>query len=223
MPDYVIRLYKDSDHETVRDIFSRGIKEHTNTAFFHTLSLPQIWALLLVIFLVLLQATGSSLFSAMAVSVSVASLWLINRYIYASYVQESLASDLMNIRKYYLERDGYCFWVAEVAGKIVGTVAAIPPHPPTGENQVELKRLSVSTEHRGKGIAKALCNTVIDYARKRGSSAVVLSTSLSQSDASNLYRKMGFRRTVTEYDPFIIGKLIDFRVLFFQYDIPVHR
>lgn len=223
MPDYVIRLYKDSDYEAVRDIFSRGIMEHTNTAFFHTVSLPHIWALLLAMFLVLLQTTGSSLLSTMVVSLSVAALWLVNRHIYLVYVADSLATDMMNIQKYYLQRDGYCFWVAELAGEVAGMVAAIPPYPPTGENQVELKRLSVPTKHRGKGIAKALCSTVVDYARKRGSSAVVLSTSLSQNDASKLYLKMGFRRTTTDYAPFIIGKFIDFKILFYQYDIPVQR
>ncbi|CAI9620500.1 unnamed protein product [Staurois parvus] len=224
MPNYIIRLYKDSDYDAVRDIFSRGIKEHTKTAFFHTLSLPHIWAFLLAVFLVLLQVMGSYLLSSMAVSLSVAALWLLNRYIYATYVADSLATDMMNIRKYYLEQDGYCFWVAELAGEIVGMVAAIPPYPPTGENQVELKRLSVPMKHRGKGIAKALCSTVIDYARKRGSSAVVLSTSLSQSDASMLYLKMGFRKTNTETnEPFIIAKFIDFRILYYQYDIPTQR
>ncbi|XP_073468354.1 N-acetyltransferase 8-like [Aquarana catesbeiana] len=223
MPDYVIRLYKDSDYEVVRDIFSRGIKEHTKTAFFHTLSLPHIWALLLAVFLALLQTTGSYLLSTMVVSLSVAGLWLTNRHVYGTYVADSLATDMMNICKYYLQRDGYCFWVAELAGEVVGMVAAIPPNSPTGENQVELKRLSVPTKHRGKGIAKALCSTVIDYARKRGSSAVVLSTSLSQYDASKLYLKMGFRRTTTAYAPFTFAKFIDFRTLFYQYDIPVQR
>ncbi|XP_072263266.1 N-acetyltransferase 8-like [Pyxicephalus adspersus] len=221
MSDYHIRLYKDSDYKAVRDMFSRGIKEHTKTAFLHTLGLTRIWALLLATFLVFLQITGSLLLSTTVVTLSVVALWFLNRYVYAAYVEYSLNSDMMNIRKYYLERDGYCFWVAELAGEVVGMVAAIPPSPPNGGNQVELKRLSVSLKHRGKGIAKALCSRVIDYARKRGSSAVVLSTSLSQIDASTLYLKMGFRRTFTEYAPFIIAKFIDFRILFYQLDIPV--
>ncbi|XP_018424021.1 PREDICTED: N-acetyltransferase 8-like [Nanorana parkeri] len=223
MPDYVIRLYKDSDYEAVRDIFSRGIKEHTKTAFLHTLSLPYIWALLLALFLFLRQTTGSYLLLAMVMPLGVAALWLLNRHVYAGYVQNSLTNDMMNIRKYYLERDGYCFWVAELAGEIVGMVAAIVPENPTGENQVELKRLSVPIKHRGKGIAKALCRTVIDYAWKRGSSAVVLSTSMAQIDASQLYLKMGFRRTITEHAPFILAKFIDFRILAFQYDFPKYR
>ncbi|XP_077334460.1 N-acetyltransferase 8-like isoform X2 [Lithobates pipiens] len=223
MPDYVIRLYKDSDYEAVRDMFSRGINEHTKAAFFHTLSLPHVWALLLAVFLVLLQTTGSYLLPTMAVSLGVAGQWLMNRHVYVTYVSHSLATDMTNIRKYYLQRDGYCFWVAELAGEVVGMVAAIPPDSPTGENQVELKRLSVPAKHRGKGIAKALCSTVIDYARRRGGSAVLLSTSLSQNDASKLYLKLGFRRTTTGYAPFIFAKFIDFRILFYQYDIPVQR
>ncbi|XP_063781499.1 probable N-acetyltransferase CML1 isoform X2 [Pseudophryne corroboree] len=218
-----IRLYKDSDYEVVREIFTCGIKEHSGTAFHHALSLPHIWVLQLLTFLVLLQTTGSLTVAVVAVIATVALLWLLCRYIYSSYVQQSLQDDMLDIRKYYLQRDGYCFWVAESAGEVVGTVAAVPPHHPGGDRQVELKRLSVPRRHRGKGIAKALCQTVIDFAKQRDCEAVILETSLSQYDACRLYEKMGFRESRNSCPPHPVTKLIDFRILFYQYDILKHR
>ncbi|KAM9329473.1 N-acetyltransferase 8-like [Gastrophryne carolinensis] len=219
MSGFSIRLYQDSDYVVVRDIFARGIKEHTNTAFYHSLSLLHVQAILLVIVLLLPQTTGSYILSIGALSLSLAALWLMNRHVYSSYVEQSLADDMLDIRKYYLERDGYCFWVAESAGEIVGMIAAVPLYPPTGDNQVELKRLSVPIKHRGRGIAKALCKVVIDYARNRGSRTVVLTTSLSQKDACSLYEKLGFRRTMSAYFPFVLARFIGMRILYYKYDI----
>ncbi|XP_068122000.1 N-acetyltransferase 8-like [Hyperolius riggenbachi] len=223
MPGFHIRLYQDSDYEVVRDIFARGTKEHISPAFYHTLSLPYVWGLLLAVFFGLLLTTGSFLLSVLAVYVYVAMLWLLNWYGYVGYVIDTLETDLLDIRRYYLERDGYCFWVAESEGEIVGTVAAIPPCSSTGGNHVELKRLSVPTRHRGRGIGKALCRMVIEYARERSCDAVVLDTCLSQTAALKLYEKVGFKRTETTYASFVLSKFIDFRVLAFQYDIAFHK
>ncbi|XP_075043674.1 N-acetyltransferase 8F1-like [Mixophyes fleayi] len=219
---YSIRLYKDSDYEEVREIFACGIKEHTGLAFYHALSLTHIRILLLLIFLLLLQTTGSFIAPMVAVAITIASLWLFNRHIYSAYVQHCLVDDMLDIRKYYLQREGYCFWVAESAGEVVGTVAAVPPHHAGGERQVELKRLSVPKRHRGKGIAKALCKTVIEFAQKRACEAVILETSLAQTDACRLYEKMGFRKIRIDYAPHASAKFIDFRIFFYQYDIPNH-
>ncbi|KAM9330283.1 N-acetyltransferase 8-like [Gastrophryne carolinensis] len=222
MSGFSIRIYQDSDYEVVRDIFARGIKEHISTAFYHSLSLLHVRTILITIVLLLLQTTGSYLLSIGALSLSLEALWLMNRHMYVSYVEQSLADDMLDIRKYYLERDGYCFWVAESAGEIVGMIAAVPPYPPTGDNQVELKRLSVPIKHRGRGIAKALCTVVIDYARNRGIRTVVLSTTLSQKDALGMYEKLSFRRTISVYAPFALAPFLDFRILFYQYDIPLY-
>ncbi|CAI9613230.1 unnamed protein product [Staurois parvus] len=166
MADYHIRLYKDSDYETVRDIFALGFSEHYPVSFCHALSLPRVRILILVVFLLALMTTGSSVVSFIAAIAVIFALLLLNREIYFSYIRKCLADDMLDIRKTYLQRDGCCFWVAESGKEIVGTVAAAPfPHP-GGQNQVELKRLSVPKKHRGKGIGKALVSTVIDFAQK---------------------------------------------------------
>ncbi|XP_056405394.1 probable N-acetyltransferase CML5 isoform X2 [Hyla sarda] len=218
---YQIRLYKDSDYERVREIFALGLIEHTGKAFHFSLRLPRVWTFLLLTFFLLFYITGSFLMSSLGVVIDIGLLYLIHWGIYWFYVSHSLSDDMLDIQKYYLQRDGYCFWVAESSGEVAGMVAAVPPHQPGGERQVELMRLSVPKKHRGKGIAKALCRTVIDYARRRGCEAVVLETSYPQVDARKMYEKMGFRRTRTAYAPGLITKILAFKILFYQYNL--HR
>ncbi|XP_072263070.1 probable N-acetyltransferase 8B [Pyxicephalus adspersus] len=149
-------------------------------------------------------------------------LWFGTRYLFMAYVRFSLSDDMLDIRKYYLERDDYSFWVAESGGELVGTVAALPSSEPGGEKHLELKRLSVSKSHRGKGIAKALCRMVIDFARERDCEAVVLTTTLAQISAWKMYEKMGFRRVQSFIPPNFLYKLFSFKVLAYQYDLPSH-
>ncbi|CAN2388341.1 Acetyltransferase (GNAT) domain [Pristimantis euphronides] len=223
MFEYQIRLYKDSDYERVREIFTDGITEHTTKAFQFSFRLLRIWAIFLLTFAVLFHTSGSLLMSILGVILEIGLLFLIHKYIYIIYVRRSLNDDMSDIRKYYLQRDGYCFWVAESSGQVVGMVAAVPPEHPEEERQVELKRMSVPREHRGKGIAKALCRTVMDYARKRGCEAVILETSSPQVDAWRMYEKMGFKRMRAFYAPTLITRFIGFEILCYQYDLPVHR
>ncbi|XP_040191410.1 probable N-acetyltransferase CML1 isoform X1 [Rana temporaria] len=221
MTEYHIRLYQDSDYHTVRDIFAGGITEHYPVALRHTFSLPRVWILVLTVFLLALVTTGSFIVSSVAVAVVILVLSLININILISYVRTSLAGDMLDIKKHYLQRDGCCFWVAESEGEIVGMVAAAPfPHP-GGQNQVELKRLSVPKKHRGRGIGKALCKTVIDFAQKSGYQAVVLGTSQYQMDSMNLYKRLGFKITAkaTYYSNYYFTKLLDFVDFIFQYDL----
>ncbi|XP_072262827.1 probable N-acetyltransferase CML1 [Pyxicephalus adspersus] len=219
MSDYNIRLYKDSDYDTVRDIFARGITEHCPMALFHTLSLPRVWLLILVVFLLALVTTGSSIASCIAAITVILALFLWIRYIFFTYVRKSLATDMLDIRKNYLQRDGCCFWVAESAGEVVGIVAAAPYPSPGAQNQVELKRLSVPKKHRRKGIAKALCMTVIDFAQKSSYQAIVLETMVFQLDSVRLYKRLGFRITKTFYPNHYFTKFMDFVEIVYLYEL----
>ncbi|XP_066429000.1 probable N-acetyltransferase CML1 isoform X2 [Eleutherodactylus coqui] len=223
MSEYQIRLYKDSDYQRVREIFADGITEHTAKSFHFSLRLPRIWAVFLLTFFVVLQTTGSLLLSIVAVIIDIGVLFLIHKYIYMHYVRRCLADDMSDIHKYYLQRDGYCFWVAESSGEVAGMVAAVPIHHPGGEKQVELRRMSVPRKHRGKGIAKALCRVVIDFARKGGCEAVILETSYPQVDAWRMYEKMGFKRSRAFYVPTLITRFVGFEIFCYQYDLPAKR
>ncbi|XP_063809916.1 putative N-acetyltransferase 8B [Pseudophryne corroboree] len=220
MADYSIRIYQDSDYQIVREIFACGLLEHTSAAFRHTLSLSHIRFLLAVGSLVPLLTTGSIAISLMVVTIFLVILWFINRHIFTSYVQQSLGQDMLEIGKYYCQRDDCCFWVAESAGEVVGMVAAAPFCHPGDKKLMELKRLSVPKRHRGKGIAKALCRTVIDFARKRGFQALTLNTSVCQISSWKLYEKIGFRRTRTFFPNYYFAELIDLRDINYWYVLP---
>ncbi|XP_075043962.1 N-acetyltransferase 8B-like [Mixophyes fleayi] len=219
MSDYFIRVYKDSDYHVARDLFASGNEEHSMKLFYHALGLPNVWLPLMAVFILALNSVSVTM-SILAVTMAVFCVWFGARDMYTSYGQFVLSDDMLDIRKYYLQREGSCFWVAELEGEVVGTVAALPSPLPGGERHLELKRLAVSKAHRGKGIAKLLCRTLIDFARKRGCDAVVLTTTLAQTDAWTLYEKMGFRQTHTYYPPKLLAKQLDFRLLTYQYDIP---
>uniref|UniRef100_A0A8C5LGQ1 N-acetyltransferase domain-containing protein n=1 Tax=Leptobrachium leishanense TaxID=445787 RepID=A0A8C5LGQ1_9ANUR len=197
MSDYHIRLYKDSDFVVVKELFASGILEHTGTSFRHAISVPRNILSMLVMVLVSHWISGSVVVPVLVVVTALRFLWLCSRHIYSSYVEHSLADDMVNVEEYYLRRGGYCFWVAESGGEVVGAVAAVPAPVSVGEKRTELKRLTIAKEFRGRGIGKVLCRTVIDFARQSGCVAVVLETSMPQGDAVKLYERMGFHKTHT--------------------------
>ncbi|XP_038256779.1 putative N-acetyltransferase 8B [Dermochelys coriacea] len=223
MAPYRIRQYEDGDYEAVRTIFARGITEHAPAAYVHMLTHPQAQLLFLALFLAVLAASGSLLVSLVAVLLALTGGWFCIRALWTGYVQQSLRSDLLDIRRSYLEAANSCLWVAEAEGAVVGMVGAILPQDPSErEHALELKRMSVGREHRGQGIARALCRTVIRFAQDRGYSAVVLSTSMVQDSAQRLYESMGFRR-VSERSPSRLTSFLRFSVIYYRYEIPGSR
>ena len=69
------------------------------------------------------------------------------------------------------------------------------------DNQTcEMKRMFVYPEFHGKGIGRALAERLIQEAREIGYRSMLLDTSFRQTEAQNLYRKMGFRPIAPYYD-----------------------
>ena len=62
------------------------------------------------------------------------------------------------------------------------------------QTTVELKRMYVRPEHRGKGIAGRLLAELETWARELGFSAVLLETGRKQAEAIGLYTKHGYRQ-----------------------------
>jgi putative acetyltransferase len=60
----------------------------------------------------------------------------------------------------------------------------------------ELKSMFVPPEHRGTGIAVALCDQVLIVARKLRYRCIRLTTGEKQPEAQTLYRKLGFQVVV---------------------------
>ncbi|XP_075839813.1 N-acetyltransferase family 8 member 2-like [Microtus pennsylvanicus] len=219
MAPYHIRQYQERDHKRALELFSRGMIEHSSASFRRMLTLPQTLLTLLGILLTIVLVYGSWLLATVCCLFLLLCLRLFDWLFWRNYVSTSLQADMADITKSYLNARG-SFWVAESGDQVVGTVGCLPvKNPPLGRKQLQLFRLSVSSQHRGQGIAKALVRTVLQFARDQGYSDVVLETSIVQYSALALYQAMGFRKT-DEYFVSIFTRLMSFSILRFTYSLP---
>uniref|UniRef100_A0A670Z305 N-acetyltransferase domain-containing protein n=1 Tax=Pseudonaja textilis TaxID=8673 RepID=A0A670Z305_PSETE len=209
---YHIRKYEERDYEMLRTFYIQGIKEHIPRALWHFLSSPQTHLGLLSIFLLTYLSSASY-----TISLAAASIFLVvgvpsMKNLWDDYLQHALTTDMMDIRRTYLETKDSCFWVVDTGEEVVGMVAIIPPENPSWwGNARELKRLSVKKEHRGQGLSKALIKTAIQFSRERGYQEVVLGTSMVQRIAQRIYENMGFHK-VLQLNPSFLAKLVGFSV-----------
>lgn len=60
---------------------------------------------------------------------------------------------------------------------------------------VELKRMFVKKEYRGKGYSKEIVRELLRWSKEMNFETVCLETGVKQPEAVNLYEKMGFVRT----------------------------
>ncbi|MFL5321560.1 MAG: GNAT family N-acetyltransferase [Myxococcaceae bacterium] len=89
-------------------------------------------------------------------------------------------------------------FVAELSGKVVGTVALWPPRAPGSEAWLEgasdLRHLAVSGSHRGLGISDALLDRAEQMAWELGSPVVCLHVRRGAQGVRELYVKRGYQR-----------------------------
>jgi len=98
--------------------------------------------------------------------------------------------DMHSIQKFYVEHPDRAFFVAELApGKICGICAAVLKDD---QQSVELCRMSVSEESRGRGVGGQLVQAVIMFAAAREVPMVTLGTLDRKVDAIRLYERHGF-------------------------------
>lgn len=215
-----IRKYQERDRKPVVDLFYKGMVEHIPTTFRHLLRLPQTLLFLIGVPLCILLVSGSWLLACVSSFTLLVFLWLFVGYCWKQYVVTCLRTDMADITKTYLSACDSCFWVAESGGQVVGIVCTLPvENPPPGKKQLELFHLSVSMEHRGEGIAKALIRTVLQFARDQGYGEVVLDTTLVQQSALKLYLHMGFQET-GQFFLNTIARLLAVPTLHLTYHLP---
>lgn len=93
----------------------------------------------------------------------------------------------------------HAVFLAEADGEAVGCVVLFVPDVTGSTQDVVVKKLYVTPRARTGGTGRALMNALIDEARKRGCSRVLLDTHAEQLPAAYaLYRRLGFR----EREPF---------------------
>ncbi|MCM3629913.1 GNAT family N-acetyltransferase [Paenibacillus glycanilyticus] len=70
------------------------------------------------------------------------------------------------------------------------------------EQTVEIKRMFVREEARGRGIAQSIVKELEKWALEEGKEQALLETGTNQPEAISLYKKLGFAR-IANYEPYI--------------------
>jgi putative acetyltransferase len=98
-------------------------------------------------------------------------------------------SDLDDLQAAYRDCGGVFRIVTDARGGIIGCGGLLP-----GERgDVELRKMYLLPEHRGRGIGKRLLEDLIAAARAAGYRRVVLDTASVLKEAITLYRQRGFQ------------------------------
>ncbi|XP_059907651.1 probable N-acetyltransferase CML1 isoform X1 [Gadus macrocephalus] len=223
-----IRKYDpEEDEEAVREIFTMGMSEQVPSAFMHILKQPPTQMVLMCVFCALLASSKSFLLPILTLTLLLAGVRQLACHITKKYIDSRLESDLGRIADAYLASKDTCFWVAESDGSVVGMVACVPAQEANGGGGggggmpgcAQLKRMSVRRSHRHMGVGKALCRTVVAFARERGFPSVVLRTSVLMTDAQLLYRHAGFAETRQIPVPTFLAKVLNFCLIEYRLDV----
>ncbi|KAG9466723.1 probable N-acetyltransferase camello [Eleutherodactylus coqui] len=217
MADYTIRVYKNRDYNAVRMLFAEGMLEHIPATCAYLLKLPRAQFVLFISFITLLLISRSYLLSLVSLAVVFTAGRRLLTSEYHQYVDKCQREDLLDIEESYMASNNSYFWVVESNGRIIGMVG-VQPAPRSTEVMV-LRRLSVTKDRRHQGIAAALCQKCIDFARQRGFKVLTLETSMIQVAAQKLYEKLGFQKTDFRIVPSLIGRFAKFSIMTYEYRI----
>ena len=99
-----------------------------------------------------------------------------------------------------------CFLLARDDGRPVGCVA----FKSLGGGTVELKRMYVRPDQRGKGAGQHLVSALIDVARTRNTRRIILDSFHTMTSAHNIYRGLGFADMPAPagFPPSLLGKVV---------------
>lgn len=102
-------------------------------------------------------------------------------------LEESDVKDLLKPRESIINLGGEIFFV--LANSIVVGTAAMIPFP---NSKIELAKMTVHKEFRGKGLSKILLKKCIDYAKVSKAKEIFLISNRRLLSARKLYEKFGF-------------------------------
>ena len=102
-------------------------------------------------------------------------------------LEESDVKDLLKPRESILNLGGEIFFVL-ANSIVVGTAAMIP----FSNSKIELAKMTVHKEFRGKGLSKILLKKCIDYAKASKAKEIFLISNRRLLSARKLYEKFGF-------------------------------
>ena len=138
------------------------------------------------------------------------------RELFEAYIARGLADEVDRIEAYYAERNG-AFWVAvDADGRLLGMFGL--EQVAGREDAVELRRMYVAPETRGRGVARAMLAYAEAEARARGFAVMTLSTSELQPAALALYRGAGYRAVREEAGDAMTNKTVCAGLLRFYFE-----
>lgn len=106
-------------------------------------------------------------------------------------------ADLSDLEANYTRRGGAFEVLEDARGNLVGTVGL---YPMNGET-VELRKMYLARELRGRGLGKRTLARAIERARELGFKKVYLETAGVLKEAVGLYCKFGFQPTCERHTP----------------------
>ncbi|HAG81648.1 MAG TPA: GNAT family N-acetyltransferase [Cyanobacteria bacterium UBA12227] len=100
--------------------------------------------------------------------------------------------DVLEVETFYTNIGGE-FWVIEQQSKLVGTAAYYPIE--RGENAVEIRKMYLVPEVRGKGLGKYLLGQLERAIANRGFQEIWIETASILKEAVKLYESNGYQPT----------------------------
>lgn len=91
-------------------------------------------------------------------------------------------------QRHIIAPGGY-IWLAQVTGRIVGTLALI-----RGGDTFEMSKMAVDPAFQGRGIARKLIGEALSFVASTGVPSIYLLTSAKLESANALYERMGFMK-----------------------------
>jgi putative acetyltransferase len=107
-----------------------------------------------------------------------------------SWEPEGADRDVLQVEEYYLATGGE-FWVVESQGKLVGTSAYYPVS--RQEQAVEIRKMYLLQEVRGKGLGKFLLAELEKAIANRGYREIWIETASVLKEAVLLYESQGYQ------------------------------
>lgn len=98
-------------------------------------------------------------------------------------------------KKAIIDKGGQLFFAVE-NGKVLGCVALLKHN----NSDYELSKLAVSPEAQGKGLATALFDSALEYAKSLNAQKIIIESNTILTPALGLYKKYGFTE-VKDFTP----------------------
>ncbi|KAF0093728.1 MAG: GCN5-like N-acetyltransferase [Puniceicoccaceae bacterium 5H] len=108
--------------------------------------------------------------------------------------------EILNHPQAYIIDRGGCILLARLDGEIVGCAALIPEYE--DPQVLELSKMGVDENCRGKGVGRILMEACLDRAREMNARRIFLETNSRLGPALYLYRAYGFQEAPMRPSPY---------------------